>query len=149
MTIIDKLTRQVNQLARITILQRNQAFKDIGITGTQHGYILNVCREPGITQDQLAKKLYVNKSNVARQVAQLVEGGFITRHQSETDKRAVMLQPTQKAKDIYPIIMETLNQWNLFLVQELSLDQRQQLSDILAQVVKRAADYIGEREQDE
>lgn len=146
---MDKLTKQVNQLARITILQRNQAFKDLGITGTQHSYIIHVCREPGITQEQLAQKLFVNKSNVARQAALLTEAGFIFRKPGEADKRAVMLYPTQKALEIHPAIMDVLAGWNAFLLEGFNEEERQALSDALARIVKRAADFIGEGEQDE
>lgn len=141
---MEHLTWRVNQLARMTILQRNKAFRELGITGTQHSYILNVCREPGIQQDCLAKKLYVNKSNVARQVAQLQELGFITRTVSETDKRAVRLYPTEKAEEIYPVIRETLHEWNQYLVAEFTTEEKEMLAVLMRRVVKRAADYIGE-----
>lgn len=143
------LTKQINTLARITILQRNQAFTDLGITGTQHSYILSVCRHPGITQDGLAKMLYVNKSNVARQVAQLCENGFLLRETSEMDKRAVKLYPTAKAEASYPIIQEVLRAWNTYLQNDLTDDETQTLMALMKRVVRRAKDYIGESEQPE
>jgi len=149
MNPIEHLTWRVNQLARITVLQRNKAFEELGITGTQHSYILNVCREPGIVQDYLAKKLYVNKSNVARQVAQLQELGFITRSASETDKRAVCLYPTEKAQKIYPVIREVLHEWNQYLVADFTDEEKETLAGLMRRAVKRAADYIGEEGQEE
>lgn len=142
------LTRQVNKLARISILQRNKAFEKMGITGTQHSYILAVCREPGVTQDTLARKLYVNKSNVARQVANLCTCGYLTREPSESDRRAVCVYPTDKARGVYPEILNVLHDWNAYLLEALSHEEQEQVIALMARVVKRAADHIGERDFD-
>ena len=50
-----------------------------------HTYILNVCRNPGISQEALSQLIFVNKSNVARQLAVLEEKGMFV------GKRAVWM----------------------------------------------------------
>jgi Transcriptional regulators len=97
----------------------------------------------------LAKKLYVNKSNVARQVAQLVENGFITRKPDDADKRAVMLYPTEKAMATYPAIREILSEWNRYLVADFTEAEKAQLAKLMERAMRRAADYIGEEGGDE
>ena len=67
-------------------------------------YILTLARNPGITQDTLAKMVYINKSNVTRALLYLEQHGFVERKQSETDRRVLLVYPTQKAMDILPEI---------------------------------------------
>ena len=50
---------------------RNDALADTGLKGSQYAYILTLCRRPGISQEQLSRHIYINKSNVTRHLAQL------------------------------------------------------------------------------
>ncbi len=92
-----------------------------------HTYILNICRQPGISQEALAKKIFVNKSNVARQLAILEERGFVTRTSSPTDKRQLLVYPTEKALAVQPAIQQLLQSWNEQVVAGFSATQQQQL----------------------
>ena len=136
-------------LSRITQMKRDSVFADIGITGTQHGYILAVCREPGITQHALAHKLFVNKSNVARQIAQLDEQGYLTKRADPDDKRMIRVYPTDKAWTVYPLIERILEDWNAYLQKDMSVKERETLSGLLSGVLKRAVDALGERDFEE
>lgn len=97
-TAMSSLTRCISVIARCSALKRSQAFKSLGITGCQHTYILNVCRNPGISQEQLANKIYIHKSNVARQVALLDKAGFLTRAPSSEDKRVMLIFQPRRLK---------------------------------------------------
>ena len=146
MSGIDTVTRLINRVYKITKLQRSQAFQGLGITGSQHSYVLQVCSKPGISQDKLAKALYVNKSNVARQAAQLCEAGFLTRRESASDKRVVLLYPTEKSLEIYPKILTILAGWDTYLSEALSEEERETLKSLLARVGDRAESYLSDKE---
>ena len=59
----------------------------LGINSSQHMYVLKVCAEPGITQDQFLQSFYVHPSNVTRAVAALEKGGFLRRETCEARLR--------------------------------------------------------------
>ena len=65
--------KNINRIARCAEQYRNDRLEPFGLTGSQYSVILSVCREPGITQDRLSELVYINKSNVARQLSQLEE----------------------------------------------------------------------------
>ena len=92
---MSSLMRCINVTARCATLRRSEQLFPVGLTGGQHTYVLNICRNPGITQDQLAKMIYINKSNVARQVAQLEQAGFIERR-VDTRSMGFMAEITSK-----------------------------------------------------
>ena len=52
----------------------------------------------GISQEKLAKMIYINKSNVTRNLAVLEKNGYIERRPAENDKRVMLVFPTQKAQ---------------------------------------------------
>ena len=72
----------------------------LGINSSQHMYVLKVCAEPGITQDQFLQSFYVHPSNVTRAVAALEKGGFLRREACEEDKRKWRLYPTDHSRNL-------------------------------------------------
>ncbi|MFQ7004467.1 MAG: MarR family transcriptional regulator [Ruthenibacterium lactatiformans] len=71
------LMRNINTISRCAALYRDAHLADCGLSGWQAPYIPEICAAPGITQDQLALRLHVNRSNVTRQSAMLEENGFV------------------------------------------------------------------------
>src|SRR5699024_1205899 len=101
---MESLMRYINRTARLSTLYRNEKLKEYGLTGIHHTYILNICRNPGISQEKLAKMIYVNKSSVTRQLARLELKGYVKRIPSTSDKRELLIYPTEKTNEVYPIV---------------------------------------------
>ena len=137
-----KFTRNFNILARCSALYRGRAFEEIGITANQYAYILRACAEPGISQDSIAKELFVNKSNATRQLTALENGGFIERKQSEDDRRVLLIYPTEKARQIRPLIIEKLGIWNDYLLEGFSEDELEKLDSMMEKILEKAKDYV-------
>ena len=72
-------THCLNIIGRCTQMQRGAVLKELGVCGGQVPYLLRLCRCPGLTQEELAKALYFNKSTVTRQIARRQRTWF--RHQ--------------------------------------------------------------------
>ena len=62
--------------------------------------LANLYRFPGITQQSLARKLLVGRSNMSMLLPQLEKRGLLTRTQDENDKRALRLHLTDKGVSI-------------------------------------------------
>jgi DNA-binding MarR family transcriptional regulator len=107
-------------------------------------YLSVICENPGISQDKLAQRICINKSNVARQAAVLEEQGFITRTPSEQDKRVLQLHPTQKALALLPDIQKILNCWENCITADLTEEEKKLMSVLLAKMKIRAARWMEE-----
>ena len=88
------------------LMYLNKRLASYGLSGSQYLFILNICRQPGLTQDKLPDIIHINKSNVTRALAHLEKRGFIRREVNPQDKRTAAVFPTQKALDVYPHVME-------------------------------------------
>ena len=93
------INHHIMTIARSSNLFRSERLQGTGLCGPHCPYILRVCREPGTTQEAIARALCVNKSSVARQLASLEQSGFVERRPCPTDSRAMEVYPTQKAFD--------------------------------------------------
>ena len=62
------LMRQINVISRCAASYRGEKFKDLKLCAAHHSYIINICKKPGISQEELVRHICVDKSNLARQV---------------------------------------------------------------------------------
>jgi len=135
---MDSLMKYISRTSRCAILYRNNKLEHEGLNGYQHTYILKICQNPGISQEQLAKMIYINKSNVTRQLALLEQNGFITRSCCEKDKRVMQVFPTQKAFDVYPKVRDLVLEWNSYLSEDFTEEERHQLYSMMEHVMNKA-----------
>ena len=128
------LMRNINTISRCAALYRDAHLADCGLSGWQAPYIPEICAAPGITQDQLALRLHVNRSNVTRQLAMLEENGC------ESDRRAVEVYPTQKAEETLSAVRAVYRSWREKLFYDLTSEERDRLESLLERLARRAED---------
>ena len=142
---MSQIIRDITELTRCGAQYRLDQLSPMGLKACHASYLTEICACPGISQDGLARKICINKSNVARQAAVLEEEGFITRTPSPADKRVMELYPTQKALDLLPQIQSILTCWEDCITGDLTEEEKDQISVLLAKMKVRAAAYMEDR----
>ena len=142
---MSQMIRDMTEIARCGAQYKADRLAPMGLKGCHASYLTEICAQPGISQDQLAKRICINKSNVARQAATLEEEGFLTRIPSPTDKRIMELHPTQKTLDLLPEISCVLKRWEGCITGDLSEEELDLLATLLAKMKSRAGDYMDGR----
>ena len=142
---MSQIIRDITELTRCGAQYRLDQLSPMGLKACHASYLTEICACPGISQDGLARKICINKSNVARQAAVLEEEGFITRTPSPADKRVMELYPTQKALDLLPQIQSILTCWENCITSDLTEEEKDQISILLAKMKVRAAAYMEDR----
>ena len=135
-------THNLNIVVRCTQMQRSHKLNPLGICGGQVPYLLRLCREPGLTQEEIAEALYVNKSTAARQVNSLERAGFVERRVSAEDRRCMRVYPTDRALAALPQLRETVQEWNEYLLDGFTESERATLLQMMERVAGRAQAYI-------
>lgn len=138
---MEPLMKSVNQTARCAMLYRNQVLEPYGLMDHQHAYIIHICQNPGIGQDELANRIHVNKSNVARQLQKLEENGLIYRSNATNNRKIRQVFPTKKGIEIFPHVKDKLSKWQAYLLEGFTADEQNLLCQMMATVMKRAIDY--------
>lgn len=137
------IMKYISRIHRCAASYRLSALSGEGMTGGGQLYLAEICRRPGISQEQLTKRLCVNKSSVTRQLGRLEQSGFITRHSDPRDGRVSQVFPTKEAEALLPKIKEVSERWNELLAGELSEKEKKQLASMLKRVSLKAAALIG------
>ena len=142
---MSQIIRDITEIARCGAQYKADQLAPLGLKGCHASYLMEICAHPGISQDQLAKRICINKSNVARQAATLEEEGFLTRIPSPTDKRIMELHPTQKTLDLLPEISSVLKGWEAFITDGVTAEELDQLAVLVAKMKTHASDYMDQR----
>ncbi len=136
------IIRDIMEIARCSSQYKTENLCPFGLKGCHSSYLTEICAYPGITQDQLAQRICINKSNVARQAAILEEDGFILRKVSQTDKRCIELYPTDKTLALLPQITDITGRWEDCLTQDLSEDEIRLVTSVLLRMKEKASQWM-------
>ena len=79
---------------------------------------------------------YSEKSVVAKAIAKLIAAGYITREQNPKDKRAFNLVPTEKAQEVYPMLVGQGDQCMERLTAGLTPEEKEELGVLLEKMVE-------------
>ena len=142
---MSKIVCYLTQIARCGGLYRSRHLEPLGISARQASQLLEICATPGISQDTLARRVFLNKSVVARLLADLEEQGLVERPTCREDRRAVRLHPTQKALQLRPQLLEVNAQWEKYLTADMTTEELAMLDSLLS----RLQESVAQRRWDE
>lgn len=141
---MSEIIRNITEITRCGVQYRTESLAPMDLKACHASYLTEICAEPGISQDRLAGRICINKSNVARQAAILEEGGFITRVPCRNDKRVMRLYPTEKTLSLLPQLTEILDTWEKCLTKDLTDDEIEILAGLLERMKRRASAWMEE-----
>lgn len=121
-----------------------QLSKTSDLKGYHAKYLLSICANPGVSQDALARILFVNKSNVARQLSVLESGGYVERRQGE-DKRVSLVYPTDKAVETVLVIKDVYAKWREIITQDFTEEEKAALLALTDKLYANAVRYREEQ----
>ena len=138
------IIRDITEIARVGTQYKIDNFAVYGLKACHASYLMEICSCPGISQDKLAQRICINKSNVARPAAALEEDGYIRRTPSQTDTRVMELYPTEKTIAVLPEIEQILKNWDAALMEGLTPEEIELAGKVLLRMKDKAAQWMDE-----
>ena len=135
------LIRDLAEIARQGRRYRAAALETYGLTYFHASFLPAIAEHPGLSQDQLAQLLCMNKSNVARRIATLEEEGLVQRTPSARDRRVMEVSLTPKASALLPAIQDALRTWDEYLRQDMTEEEQALLARLISHVKERAVSW--------
>ncbi len=143
---MSKIVCYLTQIARCGGQYRNRYLEPWGISTRQASLLLEICATPGISQDTLAHRVFLNKSVVARLLAGLEEQGLVERPTCQKDRRVVRLHPTEKALQLQPRLQTIWTDWEQQLTAGMTEEELAALESMLSRLQNQAAKWRSEEE---
>ena len=134
---MSQFSSNFNAVDRYLRRYRREYMAPLGLKGIHARLFMAICRTPGCSQDQLAKRMWFDKSTIARQMEVLENKGYITRRPSEKDKRMLCVYPTEQMTAVQKELQMAMEQWEATLLQDLSEEEKAQLNALLTRVRER------------
>ena len=101
----------ISIIHRTRIVHLNNEMKDLELTAGQVPFLIHLSHKEGITQDDLAVHLHIDKGTVARALKKLEDNGFIYREINPQNRRRYLLFLTEKGRQIVPQIYNIDKEW--------------------------------------
>lgn len=141
-----RFMKMLNNISRSQAVYRHSRVLADDLQSSQYAFILAICREPGRSQEDLARELCVNKSTVARNINCLEEKGYVTRTPLPQDKRQFSVFPTEKALCVLPKIKAASSEWMRLLSEGISQTELDIFDSVLTRMQEKAREIIGQQE---
>ena len=113
----------------------SKAYAKYNIGAGQYMFLRVLYNEEGPTQEDLSDILNIDKATTARALKKLEDEGYIYRKKSVDDKRANIIELTQKALDIEEEFFEVHRLWEKKITESLDDNER----DLALKLFKKIA----------
>jgi MarR family transcriptional regulator, organic hydroperoxide resistance regulator len=91
----------------------SERIKPLSLKLAQHDVMMNLLISPSLTQQQLAERSFVTKSHMSAVLMEMAELGWVSREDSQEDKRSKVITLTpegqSKAQQAYEIQVQVVN----------------------------------------
>jgi DNA-binding MarR family transcriptional regulator len=114
-----------------------EALKPHGFTPHDAGILRLLGLAPGISQQELAKRLRMHASRLVGVLDDLEERGLIERRPSETDRRLYALHLTPGGEATLGVIRQVAREHHRALLESLSEEEQASLAALLARVAEQ------------
>lgn len=121
------------------IYRKGRSFINKGLLEHDMGYgqmlfLIQLYKQDGISQEDLTKKLSIDKGTTARSIKKLEQEGFVVRSKDEHDKRAYKIYLTDKSKEKQEAVCNALQEWETTLTENITEEERDTLINILKKI---------------
>ena len=144
---MSKFMKMLNNISRSQAIYRNSRISAEDLQSTHYAFVLAICREPGRSQEELAKELCLNKSTIARNLTCLEEKGYIVRNPLPSDKRQFSVYPTDKMLSVLPEIKSASGEWMSLLSEGIDEEDLKIFNSVLERMETRAREIIQDQEE--
>jgi len=93
----------------------------------------------GISQENLANYLEIDKGTTARAIKKLEEEGYVIRKTDPNDKRANLVKVTNKALAIKPLLQQISQKWTKKLTIDFTQEEEETVIKLLERMAENAA----------
>ncbi|MCR1934525.1 MarR family transcriptional regulator [Clostridium tepidum] len=130
-TYISVLMRQLN-------LFFSHELSEVAITASELMYLSQLYTKDGLTQDEMAAKISVDKAATTRTIQGMEKKGLIVRRSNEKGHRSKCVYLTDKAKQLEGHIREIQKKWSDYIMQDMTVSEAELFAKQLKQMSVRA-----------
>lgn len=118
----------------------SQSLTPLGMKTAHLDMMMNIHRHPGLSQQELANKLLVGRSNITMLLPQMEKRGLVRRETDKRDKRVLRLYLTDEGEDVLAKALDI----HLALVERIMANTPVDECDIVGAAMNRVVEAVAE-----
>lgn len=119
---------------RIGVSYLSKRYEKYNIGFGQYQFLITLYFEDGLSQDELTKRVCVDKGTTARAINKLKELGYVTVKVDSIDKRIHRVMLTDKALSIQDDVLGIVEEWENMLLNSLTEEDKQTIQGMFKKV---------------
>lgn len=131
MTNEDLIAKNLLQLGAFLFRAGNRMIECYGLNQQQFVILSEIVSRQKVSQKQLVAELLLEKSNVSKIVKKLKQEKLINMKTSQEDKRATLLSPTAKGREVSKGCKSILHDWNMEWLASYQEEKKEEVLVIL------------------
>ena len=128
----------IGELSRAAHVYFHSEFKSLCIGHAQVKTLLHISNNRGISPQELAKSLRLDKSSITSQLQILEKNGYIIKQRSEEDARRQEIILSEKTNEILTPLKKVFKSWTDTLLEGFNENEKGELFEYLIRMQKNA-----------
>lgn len=142
------INKYASIINRLGMMYFDQCLEQLPISSGQMFFLLRLSEHEGMSVLELAYAGYFDKGTTTRAVQRLEELQYIYRIADERDKRIQRLYVSEEGRKMLPMIKQAVQQWEGFILSDLSEEEIQQCEKLLIHMTGNACAFMNERKRE-
>lgn len=135
----NSIPRWISLIHRYGRIYIGERLEHLGIGKGQMPFLNTLYKEDGLSQEELANYLKIDKGTTAKALKKLEELGYISRQPRDDDKRYYRVYLTEKGLQIKDEVRHVLTNWRNILSDGFTGEEKQMALTILEKMGDNAA----------
>ena len=107
-----------------------------GLSSVQNKVCIAIYNDPGLSQDDVAHELGMDKSSIAKLIAKLMEGNYVIRETNPQDRREYRLYLDKRGEKAVNELVFYLNEFQERFISSIRPELIEELDETLTQILK-------------
>lgn len=138
----ESIGRWISLLHRYGNVYINEQLKEYNLGAGQYQFLAVLYQNEGLSQDNIACLLKMDKGTTARAISKLEKEGYVERKVFSVDKRIKKLYLTEKAHAFESKLTSILLGWKDILTKNLSVDEQEYALKLLKKISLNAEGFL-------
>ena len=109
-----------------------------GLSNVQSKVCIAIYNDPGLSQDDVARVLGMDKSSIAKLIAKLMDGKYVTRQTNPQDRREYKLYLDERGEKATLELVSYLNEFQERFITSIRAELLDELNDVLNSILEAA-----------
>ena len=107
-----------------------------GLSSVQSKVCIAIYNDPGLSQDDVARVLGMDKSSIAKLIAKLIDGKYVTRQTNPQDRREYKLYLDERGEKATLELVSYLNEFQERFITSIRPELLDELNEVLNSILE-------------